>query len=80
VCFGFSQNEKFVVILLVILLFNVIANGALLPSKSLSLEEVHLVRCLTHISKKYFAPGRNQVISSPATYRNVQQELIAEIH
>jgi len=25
-------------------------------------------------------PGRSEVISSPATYRDVQQELIAEIH
>jgi len=52
----------------------------MLPSTSLSLEEVHLVRCLTNISERYFAPGRSVVISSPATYRDVQQELIAEIH
>jgi len=52
----------------------------MLPSTSLTLEEVHLVRCLTKISQRYFAPGRSVVISSPATYRDVQQELIAEIH
>ena len=52
----------------------------MLPSTTLTLEEVHLVRCLTKISQKYFAPGRSVVISSPATYRDVQQELIAEIH
>jgi len=52
----------------------------MLPSTSLSLEEVHLVRCLTHISHRYFSPGRSLVISSPATYRDVQLELIAEIH
>jgi len=38
------------------------------------------VRCLTYISHRYFAPGRTVVISSPATYRDVLQELIAEIH
>ena len=76
----FLQNEKFAAILLVIMLFNVTANGALLPHHtSLTLEEVHLVRCLTHISQRYFAPGRSLVISSPANYRYVQQELIAEI-
>jgi len=37
------------------------------------------VRCLTYISHKYFAPGRSLLISSPTTYRDVQQELIAEI-
>jgi len=55
-------------------------NGAMLPSTSLMLEEVHLVRSLTKISHNYFPPGRSLVISSPATYRDVQQELIAEIH
>jgi len=74
------QNEKFECILLVILLFNAITNGAMLPSTSLTLEEVHLVRCLTKISQRHFAPGRSVVISSPATYRDVQQELIVEIH
>jgi len=34
---------------------------------------------LTHISHRYFAPGRSLVISSPAAYRDVQQELITEI-
>jgi hypothetical protein len=56
-----------------------ILNGELLPPKSLSLKDIHLVRCLTHISHRYFPPGRSLVLSSPATYRNVQQELIAEI-
>jgi hypothetical protein len=76
----FLQNEKFVAILMLILLFNLFSNGALLQSKSLSLEEVHLVRFLTHISQRYFAPGWSLVISSTANYRDVQQELIAEIH
>ena len=57
----------------------VITNGALLPSTSLTLQEIYMVRCLTHISHRYFAPGRSLVISSPSTYRDVQQELIAEI-
>jgi hypothetical protein len=76
----FLQNEKFVAILLVILLFNVFANGALLPPKIFGLQNVYLVRCLTHISHRYFPPGRSLMISSPVTYRDVQQELIAEIH
>ena len=63
-----------------ILLFSAITNGALLPSTSLTLQEVHLVRCLTNISHRHFAQGRSLVISSPATNRDVQQELIAEIH
>jgi len=63
----------------VTILCNAIANGALPPSKSLSLGETQLVRCLTHISQRYFAPGRTVVISSPSNYRDVQQELIAEI-
>jgi hypothetical protein len=74
------QNEKLEVILLVILLFSAITNGELPPSTSLTLQEIHLVRCLTHISHRYFAPGRSLVISSPSAYRDVQQELIAEIH
>ena len=57
-----------------------ITKGELPPSSSLSLQEIHLVRCLTHISHRYFSPGRSVVISSPSTYRDVQQELIAEIH
>jgi hypothetical protein len=65
--------------MLVILLFNAIADTALQPSKTLSLQEIHLVRCLTYISHKYFAPGRTLVISSPSTNKDVQQELIAEI-
>jgi hypothetical protein len=65
---------------MVILLFSAITNEALLPSTLLTLQEMHLVRCLTHISNKYFATGRSVVILSPSTYRDVQQELIAEIH
>jgi hypothetical protein len=38
------------------------------------------MRSLTHIIQRHFAPGRSVVISSPATYRDVQQELIAVIH
>jgi hypothetical protein len=76
----FMQNDKFEVILLVILQFSAITNGELPPPVSLTLQEIHLVRCLTYISHRYFAPGRSVVISSPSTYRDVQQELIAEIH
>ena len=65
---------------MVILLFNAITNERLLPSTPLSLQEIHLVRCLTYISHRCFAPGRILVISSPSTYRDVQQELTAEIH
>jgi hypothetical protein len=65
--------------LLVILIFSTYTNGAPLPSKPLTLQEIHLVRCLTHISQRYFAPERSVVISSPSTYQDVQQELIAEI-
>ena len=75
----FLQSEKSEVILLVILLFGVDTKEELLPSHSLTLREIHLVRCLTYISHTYFAPGRSLVISSPANYRDVQQELIAEI-
>jgi hypothetical protein len=75
----FLQNEKFQDIVLVLLLFSGITNGEPLPSKYLSLQEKHLVRCLTYISHRHFAPGRSLVISSPTTYRDVQQDLIAEI-
>jgi translation initiation factor IF-1 len=75
----FLQNKKFEVILMAILHFSAITNGALLPSKPLTLQESYLVRCLTYISRSYFAPGRSVVISSPSEYRDVQQELIAEI-
>jgi hypothetical protein len=78
--FGFLQNEIIFGILLVKLFFSSITKGALLPSKTLSLQEIHLVRCLTYISHSYFAPERTLVISSPAAYRDVQQEVIAEIH
>ena len=74
------QNEIILGILLVILLFSSITKGELLPSKTLSSEEIQLVRCLTYISHRYFAPGRTLVISSPSNYGDVQQELIAEIH
>jgi hypothetical protein len=78
--FGFLQNGINFGILLVILLFSSITKGALLPSKTLSLQEIHLVRCLTYVSHSYFAQGRTLLISSPASYRDVQQEVIAEIH
>ena len=78
--FFFLQNEKYKVILLVILLFSGITNGVLLPTRSLTLQEVHLVRSLTYISHKYFASGRTVVISSPSAYRDVQEELMSEIH
>ena len=38
------------------------------------------MRCLTYISNRYFAPGRSLVISSPAEYKDLQKEIIAEIH
>jgi len=80
VCVFFSlQNIKLEFILLVILLFIAIANGALLPSTSFNLPEVYLVRSLNYISHRYFAPGQFLAILSPDTYRDVQQELIAEI-
>jgi len=63
----------------VILFFRTITLGALLPSTSLTLQEIHLVRILTYISHTYFAIGRSLVISSPTAYRDVQQELVAEI-
>ena len=74
------QKGQFEVILLVTLLFSAITNGALLPHTSLSLVEIHLVWSLTYISHRYFSPGRSLVIPPPATYRDIQQELIAEIH
>ena len=74
------QNENFEVILLVIQLLSGIENGDLLTTTALTLEEFHLVRCLTHISHRYFPPGRNLVISSATTYRDVLMELIAEIN
>ena len=80
VCCAFLQIEKVLDVLLVIMFSNAITNGKLLPTPSLTLQKIHLVRCLTHISHRYFAPGRSVVISSPANYRDVQQELIAEIH
>jgi hypothetical protein len=76
----FLQNGKFFNIMLMVLLCIGFMNGKLLPSKTLSVKEVHLVRCLTYISHRYFTPGRSLVISSPSAYRDVQQELIAEIH
>ena len=76
----FFQNKNILVILLVIMHFSAITNGELLPHAALSLEETNLVRCLTYISHRYFKPGRSLLISSPATYSDVQQKLIAEIH
>ena len=78
-CLCLLQNEINMGILLAILFFSAIPNGVLLSSTSLTLQEIHLVRCLTHISQRFFSPGRTLVISSPATYRDVQKELIAEI-
>ena len=75
----FLQNEISEVILLVIILLTVNTKEELLPSTYLTSQEIQLVSCLTYISHRYFAPGRSLVISSPATYRDVQQELIAEI-
>jgi len=66
-CCVFFQNEKILDILMLIILFNAITNGTLLPPTSLTLQEIHLVRCLTYISHRYFAPGRILVISSPTT-------------
>ena len=60
--------------------FSAITNGALQPSTTLTLQEKNLVRCLTYISHRYFPPGRSLLMSSPGTYRDLQQELIAEIH
>ena len=74
------QSENFLDILLVILLFSAITNGAPQTSTKLTLQEIRSVRCLTHFSHRYFAPDRSLVISSPATCRDVQQKLIAEIH
>jgi hypothetical protein len=77
--FGFVQNDKFYVMLFLILIFSAITNATLLPSTSRTLQEVQLVRCLTNISLRYLAPGRALVISSPAKNPDVQQELTAEI-
>jgi len=74
----FFKNEKLEVIPLLILLFREINNGELLPPTSLTSQENHLVRSLRNISHRYFTPGRTLVISSPAKYRDLQQELIAE--
>jgi len=76
----FLQNATISSILLVILLFSGITNGALMHSTSLTLQEINLVRCLKHVSHRYFPPGRSLVISSPSTYRDVQQELIVDFH
>jgi hypothetical protein len=76
----FLQNEIILGITLLLMLFSASTNGALLLSKTLTLQEIYLVRCLTYISHRYSAPGRTLVIQSPSTYRDVQQELIAEIH
>jgi hypothetical protein len=74
------QNEKFEVMLFVIMIFSAITNSALLPPPSLTQQGVNLVRCLTNISQRHLAPGRVLVISSPATNKNVQEELITELH
>ena len=78
--FFFLQIKIFEFIILVTLLFfPTIPNGELLPSTSINFLEVHLFRCLTYISNRYFAPGQSLVISSPYSYRDVQHELIAEV-
>jgi hypothetical protein len=74
------QNENCVGITLMVLLCSEFINGELPPSRCLSLQEVHLVRSLIYISQNYFSPGRSLVISSTSNYRDVQQELIADIH
>jgi hypothetical protein len=76
-CFLHIKNCE--VVLLVIFFYSAIMYGSLLSSRSLTLQEVHLVRCLTNISLSYFAPGRSLVKTSSANYRDVQQELSAEI-
>jgi hypothetical protein len=74
------QNENCVGIMLMVLLCGEVMNGELPASQSLSLQEVHLVRSLIYISQKYFSHGWCLVISSISNYRDVQQELRAEIH
>jgi hypothetical protein len=73
------QNVRFQFILLLILHFTAITNGTLLLPKSLSLEEIHLVRSLTYISRRYFPVRSSLVISSPSEYRDLPNELIADI-
>jgi len=57
VCWVFLQIEKILYIVLVLMLSNTITNGKLLPTTSLALQEIHLVRCLSYISHRYFAQG-----------------------
>ena len=64
---------------MVTLLFSEITNGALLPSASLKLQDIHLVRRLTHICQRHFALRRTLVISPPSNYRDAQQGLTADI-
>jgi hypothetical protein len=71
--FYFFENEKVQGIMIVIVSFSAIVNAY-------TVQEIHMLRCLTYISQRYFAPGRSLVISSPSNYRDVQQELIADIH
>jgi hypothetical protein len=77
----FLQNEKFEVILLATLPFQGITNGALLPSHLHPLLYWKSTWCAVKkcINDTYFAPGRSLVKSSPAAYRDVQQEMISEI-
>jgi len=63
----FLQNGTISGILLVILLFSGITNGALMQSTSLTLQEINLVRCPKKMSHRYFPPGRSLVISSTST-------------
>jgi len=60
--FGFLQNEIILDILLVILLFSSVTKGALLPSKTFSIQGIHLVLCLTYISHRYVAQGRTSTV------------------
>jgi hypothetical protein len=66
--------------MLVIMLFSIITNWELLLFKSVSVKEIHLVDCQPYMSHRYVLKGISLAISSPANYKDVQQELIAEIH
>jgi hypothetical protein len=74
------QNENCVGFMLMVLLCSEVMNGELPTSQSLSLQEVHFVRSLIYISQNYFSPSCSLAISSTSNNRDVQQELIAEIH
>jgi len=61
-CAVYFRKEIFEGILLVIMLFSAIMNGAMLPPLSHTVQEVHLVRRPTQISQSYFAPGLSLMI------------------